>query len=121
MTAASWRSSLLSSFWPVRCLAAATIAGAAPYDSPGLDWMAGMAEENHEEFRAALAGEADLTTFLNGAAGSLLVVLLWIYYSSLILLFGAEFTRAYAEARGSRSETATSPSTPERASPALAG
>ena len=56
---------------PVRCLAAATIAGAAPYDSPGLDWMAGMAEENHEEFRAALAGEADLTTFLNGAAGSL--------------------------------------------------
>ena len=56
---------------PVRCLAAATIAGVAPYDSPGLDWMAGMAEENHEEFRAALAGEADLTTFLNGAAGSL--------------------------------------------------
>ncbi len=56
---------------PVRCLAAATIAGAAPYDSPGLDWMAGMAEENHEEFRAALAGEADLTTFLNGASGML--------------------------------------------------
>jgi pimeloyl-ACP methyl ester carboxylesterase len=56
---------------PVRCLAAATIAGVAPYDSPGLDWMAGMAEENHEEFRAALAGEADLTAFLDGAAGSL--------------------------------------------------
>ena len=56
---------------PVRCLAAATIAGVAPYDSPGLDWMAGMAEENHEEFGAALAGEADLTTFLDGAAGSL--------------------------------------------------
>jgi pimeloyl-ACP methyl ester carboxylesterase len=56
---------------PVRCLAAATIAGVAPYDSPGLDWMAGMAEENHEEFRAALAGEADLTAFLDAAAGSL--------------------------------------------------
>jgi pimeloyl-ACP methyl ester carboxylesterase len=56
---------------PVRCLAAATIAGVAPYDSPGLDWMAGMAEENHEEFGAALAGEADLTTFLDGAAGLL--------------------------------------------------
>ena len=56
---------------PVRCLAAATIAGVAPYDSPGLDWMAGMAEENHEEFRAALAGEADLITFLDGAAGPL--------------------------------------------------
>ena len=56
---------------PVRCLAAATIAGVAPSDSPGLDWMAGMAEENHEEFGAALAGEADLTTFLDSAAGSL--------------------------------------------------
>jgi pimeloyl-ACP methyl ester carboxylesterase len=56
---------------PVRCLAAATIAGVAPSDSPGLDWMAGMAEENHEEFRAALAGEAELTAFLDAAAGSL--------------------------------------------------
>jgi pimeloyl-ACP methyl ester carboxylesterase len=56
---------------PVRCLAAATIAGVAPSDSPGLDWMGGMAEENHEEFGAALAGEAELTTFLNGAAGLL--------------------------------------------------
>jgi membrane protein len=37
-----------------------------------------------------------------GAAGSLLVLLLWIYYSSLILLFGAEFTRVYAERHGSR-------------------
>ena len=56
---------------PVRCLAAATIAGVAPYDSPGLDWMAGMAQENHEEFQAALAGEADLTTFLDREAGAL--------------------------------------------------
>ncbi len=37
-----------------------------------------------------------------GAAGSLLVLLLWIYYSSMILLFGAEFTRVYAEKHGSR-------------------
>jgi membrane protein len=36
-----------------------------------------------------------------GAAGSLVVLLLWIYYSSLILLLGAEFTRAYAERHGS--------------------
>lgn len=34
------------------------------------------------------------TTF--GAAGSLVVLLLWIYYSSIILYFGAEFTKAYA-------------------------
>lgn len=35
-----------------------------------------------------------------GAAGSLVLVLLWVYYSSLILLFGAAFTRAHLEARG---------------------
>jgi len=31
-----------------------------------------------------------------GAAGSLVVLLIWTYYSSLILYFGAEFTKAYA-------------------------
>ena len=31
-----------------------------------------------------------------GAAASLVVILLWVYYSSQILLFGAEFTRVYA-------------------------
>ena len=31
-----------------------------------------------------------------GAAGSLVILLLWTYYSSLILYFGAEFTKAYA-------------------------
>ncbi len=31
-----------------------------------------------------------------GAAGSLVVLLVWTYYSSLILYFGAEFTKAYA-------------------------
>ena len=36
-----------------------------------------------------------------GVAGSLVVVLLWIYYSSLILYLGAEFTKAYAIQYGS--------------------
>jgi membrane protein len=31
-----------------------------------------------------------------GSAGSLVILLLWIYYSSIILYFGAEFTKAYA-------------------------
>lgn len=31
-----------------------------------------------------------------GAMGSLVILMLWIYYSSLILYFGAEFTKAYA-------------------------
>jgi membrane protein len=37
-----------------------------------------------------------------GAAGSLLVVLLWIYYSAQIFFFGAEFTQVFARTRGSR-------------------
>jgi membrane protein len=41
-----------------------------------------------------------------GAAASIITILLWIYYSSLILLFGAEFTKAYAESRGSRRASA---------------
>ena len=36
-----------------------------------------------------------------GAAGSLIILLLWTYYSSIILYFGAEFTKAYAMAYGS--------------------
>jgi len=36
-----------------------------------------------------------------GAAGSLVVLLVWTYYSSLILYFGAEFTKAYAMKYGS--------------------
>jgi len=35
-----------------------------------------------------------------GAASSLIVILLWIYYTSIILYFGAEFTQAYAERYG---------------------
>jgi membrane protein len=31
-----------------------------------------------------------------GAAGSLILLLLWIYYSSILLYFGAEFTKVYA-------------------------
>lgn len=41
------------------------------------------------------------TTSAFGAAGSLVLVLLWVYYSSQILLLGAEFTRVYANRNGS--------------------
>ena len=37
-----------------------------------------------------------------GAAGSLVLVLLWVYYSAQVFLLGAEFTWVYANARGSR-------------------
>lgn len=35
-----------------------------------------------------------------GAAGSLVALLIWVYYSCAILFFGVEFTRSYHEARG---------------------
>ncbi|MEJ2672275.1 MAG: YihY/virulence factor BrkB family protein [Deltaproteobacteria bacterium] len=40
-----------------------------------------------------------------GAAGSLVVILLWIYYSAQIFLLGAEFTQVYARTYGSRGKT----------------
>lgn len=46
------------------------------------------------------------TASIFGAAGSLIVILLWIYYSSQILFFGAEFTQVYANRYGKRLEPA---------------
>jgi pimeloyl-ACP methyl ester carboxylesterase len=54
-----------------RCLGAATIAGVAPFDADGIDWLAGMAGENVTEFGAALAGEAELSAFLTAAAAEM--------------------------------------------------
>ncbi|NNL66751.1 MAG: YihY/virulence factor BrkB family protein, partial [Myxococcales bacterium] len=42
------------------------------------------------------------STSVYGAAGSLVVVLLWVYYSSQILFFGAEFTQVWSRTRGSQ-------------------
>jgi membrane protein len=39
-----------------------------------------------------------------GAAGSVVVLVVWVYYSTQILFFGAEFTQVYARHRGSRIE-----------------
>ncbi|MGV2866562.1 YihY/virulence factor BrkB family protein [Achromobacter sp. AGC39] len=36
------------------------------------------------------------------AAGSLVIVLIWVYYAAQVFLLGAEFTRVYAETHGSR-------------------
>lgn len=45
-----------------------------------------------------LAYTATASTY--GAAGSVVLILLWVYYSSLILLFGAAFTKTHLLARG---------------------
>ena len=47
---------------------------------------------------AYLAHTATASTY--GAAGSVVLILLWVYYSSLILLFGAAFTKTHLLARG---------------------
>ena len=49
---------------PDRVIAAATIASAAPYDAEGLDFLAGMGQDNLDEFDAALAGEDELRPYL---------------------------------------------------------
>jgi membrane protein len=45
---------------------------------------------------AYLGGSSTASSY--GAIGSVLVLLLWVYYSAQILLIGAEFTRLYTEA-----------------------
>jgi pimeloyl-ACP methyl ester carboxylesterase len=49
---------------PERVISAATIAGAAPREAEGLDWYAGMADENVEEFGLAERGAAALEPWL---------------------------------------------------------
>jgi membrane protein len=53
-----------------------------------------------------------------GAAGSVIVILLWVYYSALIIYFGAEFTKVYAKEHGSHQAKFGSPELTE--SPARA-
>jgi pimeloyl-ACP methyl ester carboxylesterase len=48
---------------PDRCRAAATLAGVAPFDAEGLDWLAGMAPENVADFTAALQGPEAYAAF----------------------------------------------------------
>lgn len=50
--------------------------------------------------------EKTATASTYGAAGSIVVLLLWVYYSAVILYIGAEFTQVYTEAYGGRIEPA---------------
>ncbi|MGQ9921866.1 MAG: YihY/virulence factor BrkB family protein [Desulfobacca sp.] len=47
-----------------------------------------------------------------GAAGSLVVILLWVFYSAQIIFVGAEFTQVYARHRGQESAALESPPPP---------
>lgn len=56
---------------PGRCLAAASIAGVAPYGGVGLDWLGDMGPENVQEFTAAADGEAALAGLLEKGSDAL--------------------------------------------------
>ena len=65
-----------------------------------------------KNFNRLLSGPQRVTS-IYGAAGSLVTLLLWVYYSSLMFFFGAELTQVYATRYGSRvsaSENVQSPS-----------
>jgi pimeloyl-ACP methyl ester carboxylesterase len=55
-------------------IGAATVGSLAPYDAEGLDWKAGMGDENIAAFGAALAGDASLRTLLEGVGPSFAAV-----------------------------------------------
>jgi membrane protein len=54
-----------------------------------------------------MAGKSLIATYIGssstvssyGAAGALIALLLWVYYSAQIFLLGAEFTKAYSNSR----------------------
>ena len=50
-----------------------------------------------------------------GAAASIVVLLIWVYYSAQIVLFGAELTHAYATESGSRQAGSVNESSPHKA------
>jgi membrane protein len=56
-----------------------------------------------------------------GAAGSLVVVLIWIYCSAQIVFFGAEFTQVYSKTHGSRSLQPVAPKPGARATDEASG
>ena len=49
----------------------------------------------------AYLGSSAIATWY-GAAGSAILLLVWVYYSAIILYFGAEFTKVYAEIHGKK-------------------
>ncbi len=63
--------------------------------------------------RSTLASRVSKSTY--GAAASIIVVLVWVYYSSQIILIGAEITHAFAKTQGSKKPSFKSVSPPDLA------
>jgi pimeloyl-ACP methyl ester carboxylesterase len=56
---------------PDRIIAAATLASVAPYEATGLDWYAGMGQDNLDEFGVAVTGEAALRPYLSAMSAQI--------------------------------------------------
>jgi pimeloyl-ACP methyl ester carboxylesterase len=56
---------------PDRVIAAASVSSPAPFEAEGLDWTAGMGQENLDEFAAMAAGDDAFEAFLIGQADEL--------------------------------------------------
>jgi pimeloyl-ACP methyl ester carboxylesterase len=57
---------------PERVVAAASLAGVAPYAADRLDWLDGMGQDNLDEFEATVAGREELERYLRGQADAML-------------------------------------------------
>jgi pimeloyl-ACP methyl ester carboxylesterase len=56
---------------PSRCVAAMSLAGVGMFGQPDLDFLEGMGQDNHDEFGAALLGEAAIREYLESVAHEL--------------------------------------------------
>jgi pimeloyl-ACP methyl ester carboxylesterase len=56
---------------PDRCAAVATLAGVAPFDAEGLDWLAGQGEANRDEWAAVQSGREAIEAFCEREAAEL--------------------------------------------------
>ncbi|KAJ7211766.1 Alpha/Beta hydrolase protein [Mycena pura] len=54
------------------CVAALCVAGVAPYNAEGLDWLEGQGQDNVDEFNASLRGEAELAKFCSAQKANML-------------------------------------------------
>lgn len=93
----------------------ATIAGVAPWGAEGLNWLDGMATENHEEFHAALAGEDAVTAYLepwrHALAGITVDALAESFGGLVSEVDRAALTGAYAETMAARTRNAVTAGT----------
>jgi membrane protein len=72
----------------------------------GVTWWSALSLPRH----CSLQGKSLISWYIGsnavassfGAAGALIVVLLWVYYSAQIFLLGAEFTKIYVNWHGSK-------------------